>query len=40
MDMSETTNFTAADMDMSNIKIQRICQGLYRTVGHFDADYY
>ena len=26
-------------MDMSNIKIKRICQGLYETVGHFD-DYY
>lgn len=38
--MSDPTKITAADMDMSNIKIQRICQGLYRTVGHFDADYY
>ena len=40
MDMSETTKtYTAADMDMSNIKIKRICQGLYTTVGHVD-DYY
>ncbi|NCG18649.1 MAG: hypothetical protein GWP91_06525, partial [Rhodobacterales bacterium] len=37
--MSETTNITAADIDMSNIKLKRHCRGCYTTVGHFD-DYY
>ena len=39
MDMSETTITTAADIDMSHIKLVRRFAGLYETEGHADSRY-